>query len=169
MGGSIPCPGFHLRKGKAKMEITLRYIDRRELAGFRQYLLPATALAVEREDGDVLAIGAVSGQHSVGAAAVAPDGINGAVLTDLFVDEAVRGNKIGSELLAELMDILAEAGIETLSADYTLKGEELAAMDALLVSAGSSAPVLRSRTFMAHSRDYRDHRILGAAYTTTCP
>ena len=75
MGGSIPCPGFHLRKGKAKMEITLRYIDSRELA----------------------------------------------------------------------------------------------AMDALLVSAGFSAPALRSRTFMAHSRDYRDHRILGAAYTTTCP
>ncbi len=147
------------------MEISLRYIDRRELPGFRQYLLPATALAIEREDEDVLALGAVSGRHSVGAAAVAPDGLNGAVLTDLFVDGSVRRQGVGGALIAELADILAEAGIETLSADYTLKGEELQAMDALMRSAGFTAPALRSRTFMAHSRDYKDHRILGAAFT----
>lgn len=147
------------------MEITLRYIDRRELSGFRQYLLPTTAMAVERENGDVLAIGAVSGRHSVGAAAAVPDGANGAALTDLFVDEAVRGNGIGGALLKEIMDILAEVGVEMLSADYTLKGEELAAMDALMRSAGFTAPALRSRTFMALSKDYVDHGILGAAFT----
>ena len=147
------------------MEITLRYIDRQELPGFRQYLLPDTATAVEREDVDVLAIGAVLGRRSVGAAAAVPDGANGAELTDLFVDEAARGNGIGGVLLEEVMDILAEVGIETLSADYTLKGEELAAMDALLRSAGFTAPALRSRTFMAQSRDYADHGILGAAFT----
>ncbi len=147
------------------MEITLRYIDRRELPGFRQYLLPATVRAVEQDDEDVLAIGAVSGRHSVGAAAVASTGPNSAALTDLFVDEAVRGNGIGAALLAELMEGLAEVGIDTLSADYTLKGEELKAMDALLVSAGFTAPALRSRAFMAHARDYKDHGILGEGFT----
>ena len=147
------------------MEITLRYIDRRELPGFRQYLLPATARAVERESGDVLALGAVSGRHSVGAAAAAPDGPDSAALTDLFVDEAVRGSGVGTVLHTELMDLLAEAGIRWLFADYTLKGEELKAMDALMVSAGFTAPALRSRTFMAYSGDYRDHGILGEAFT----
>lgn len=147
------------------MEITLRYIDRRELPGFRQYLLPATARAVERESGGVLAVGAVAGRHSVGAAAVTPDGPGTAALTDLFVDEAVRGRGIGTALLTALMDLLAEIGVDTISADYTLKGEELKAMDAIMVSVGATAPTLRSRTFMAHSRDYRDHGILGEAFT----
>lgn len=139
------------------MELSIRTLTREELPGFRPYLLPAAAAALERGDGDVLGLGAVTGRHACGAAAARRDGGDSAILTDLFVDAAVRRQGVGTFLLKSLLRAL---GVREMTAGYALGGEDLAAMDALLVKCGFSRPVLRSRCFRAMSDDYREHPVL---------
>ena len=71
------------------LELQMRLLDRRELPGFAPYLLPRTRAALERGDMAVTAVGAVCGRSAYGAAAFRLDG-DRAVMTDLFVDAAVR-------------------------------------------------------------------------------
>lgn len=146
------------------MEWNIRLLDRKELAGFRPYLLPGTAAALERSAGDVIAVGAVSGRNSVGAAAVRIGGDGGAVLTDLFVDAAVRRQGVGTGLLAALLGVAAALGCETVVADYVLEGGELAAMDALLAGRGFTRPRLRARGFCAPTGQYRQAPIIRRAF-----
>lgn len=151
-------------KGWAFMELSFRLIDRGELAGFRQYLLPATAEAIERDDESVVALGAVSGAHSVAAAAIMLSESGDVSLTDLFVDETARRQGVGTYLLFNLLEDLEAIGVDTVTADYTLRGEELEAMDKLLKRLDFEDLRVRSRTFMAHSRDYKDHPLIGRAF-----
>ncbi len=147
------------------MEIQIRTLDRGELPGFRPYLLPAAAQAIEREDPDLVALGAVSGRHSLGAIAARLGESGDAALTDLFVDEAARRQGVGLCLVQALQAALTERGVARLTADYALGEEDLAAMDALLVKAGATTPWLRALSFQADSRDYRDHPLLGVCFT----
>ena len=141
----------------------MRLLDRRELPGFAPYLLPRTRAALERGDMAVTAVGAVCGRSAYGAAAFRLDG-DRAVMTDLFVDAAVRRRGTAGRLLTELTLRAAAAGAVRLDADYVLAGPECAAMDALLLGRGFTPPVRRSRVFRADSADYRDDRWLGRAF-----
>ena len=146
------------------MEWSIRVLDRRELPGFRPYLLPETARSLERQAGDLISIGLVLGCSAVGAAAARLDG-GAAELTDLFVDETVRRRGAGRLLLEVLMEQLAAAGIIHLSAGYVLRGEELAAMDRLMIRCGFSTPWRRSRVFRTHSEGFHQDARLGAAFS----
>ena len=147
------------------MEIHTRVLDRGELPGFRNYLLPAAAEAIGRGDPGLVALGAVSGRYALGAIAARLDAEGEAELTDLFVDEAVRRQGVGLYLVDALRAALAERGATRLTACYALEGEDLAAMDALLVKAGATRPQFRATSFQAHSRDYRDHPLLKVCFT----
>lgn len=85
-------------------------------------------------------------------------------LTDLFVDETARRQGVGTYLLFSLLEDMEAIGIDTVTADYTLRGEELDAMDKLLKRLNFEDFKVRSRTFMAQSRDYKDHPIIGRAF-----
>ena len=146
------------------MELSFRTVDHRELPGFRTYLLPETAEALERREEDRLAVGAVTGRSACAAAAVRLEGRE-AELTDLFVDASVRGRGVGRLLLEELLRQVEARGAERISADYVLRGGELAAMDRLLTGLGFSAPRRRSRTFLARSERFHDDPRLGAAFS----
>ena len=103
------------------MEVNIRVLDRRELPGFRPYLLPETAAALERQDPAVAALGAVTGRSSCGAVAVRqrPDGMMD--VTDLFVDAAVRRQGVGGQLLDALLQWVDTPGLGGLAADFVLR------------------------------------------------
>jgi len=146
------------------MPVRLRLLDRRELPGFRPYLLPDTVSRLEADSKELLALGAVEGRSALGAAAVwLEDGA--AELTDLFVDSQARGRGVAGVLLDGLLERLAERGIPFVSADYVLRGEELESMDALLESRGFAAPAVRSQTFSARSGQFKGDSLLGTALT----
>lgn len=147
------------------MDVTIRVLDRRELPGFRSYLLLETIAALERQDPDVLALGAVVGHSSCGAvsARLSRDGM--AELTGLFVDGAARRQGVGGRLLDDLKRRLEEIGVDGLSADYVLREEELAAMDGLLSSRGFYSEGTRSRVFAAHSGQFHDDKRLGPCFS----
>ena len=146
------------------MEWSIRTLDRGELPGFRSYLLPETARGLERRADGLLVLGAVTGRSACGAAAVRRSGTS-AELTDLFVDASVRRRGAGRALLEELIRRLEAEGATRLSADYVLRGEELAAMDHLLDTCGFSAPQRRSRVFQVPSERFHDDPRLGAAFS----
>lgn len=139
------------------MELHSRILTREELPGFRPYLLPATAAALEQGGGGLVAVGAVTGRHACGAACASLGDADDARLTDLFVDAAVRRQGVGTFLLRSLTERLA---VRELTANYALGREDLAAMDAFLVRCGFSRPRLRARCFRALSDDYRQHPVL---------
>lgn len=148
------------------MELNIRVIDRKQLPGFRPYLLPGTAAALEHSDKNVIAIGAVIGHSACGAVAVRLDGDDSVRLTDLFVDEAIRRRGVGTFLLAQILELLCGTeGLQEVTADYALRAEDLVAMDALLTKHGFSSPVTVARSFRAVSEDYREHSILGRSFT----
>ena len=147
-----------------KKEWSIRTLDREELPGFQPYLLPDTARSLERREKDVLALGLILGHNACAAAAARLSG-ESAELTDLFVDEIVRHRGMGGLLLERLMERLAAEGGSRLSASYVLRGEELAAMDRLMVSCGFSAPWRRSRVFRTHSEGFHQDPRLGAAFS----
>lgn len=147
------------------MELNIRLIDRVQLSGFRPYLLPQTAAAIERGDKNVIAIGAVTGRNSVGAAAVRIDGAGDLRLTDLFVDKTVRRRGVGSFLLESLIETLSSVGRMDIVARYALEPEEQASMDAILVGHGFTEPETAARNFRAMSEDYREHGIIGRAFS----
>lgn len=147
------------------MEWNIRMLNRKELAGFVTYLLPFTTAALERGDEKVIAIGAVSGRNAVGAAAIRINNDGEAVLTDLFVDAAVRRQGVGTGLLKELLNNLTALGFEMITADYALVGEDLAAMDALLVKCGFTEPRLRAHNFCAPKELYCQAPIISRAFT----
>lgn len=140
------------------MEVNIRALDRRELPGFRPYLLPETAAALERQDPAVTALGAVTGRSSCGAVAArqGPDGMM--EVTDLFVDAAARGQGVGGRLLDALMERVDADG---LTADFVLREEELPAMEGLLASRGFSLEGTRSRVFAVPSVSFHDDKRLG--------
>jgi len=146
------------------MTIQLRLLDRRELPGFRPYLLPDTISRLEADSGQLFALGAVMGRSALGAAAVwLEDGVS--ELTDLFVDSQARGRGVAGVLLDGLLEHLEEQGVVLVTADYVLRGEELDAMDALLKSRGFAVPAVRSLTFSTRSGLFKGDRFLGAALT----
>lgn len=147
------------------MDVAIHVLDRRELPGFRPYLLPETIAALERQDPDVLALGAVTGRSSCGAvsARLSRDGM--AELTDLFVDGAARRQGVGGRLLDDLQRRLEETSVDGLSADYVLREEELVAMDRLLSSRGFYSAGVRSRVFAAQSSRFHDDKRLGPCFS----
>lgn len=149
----------------ATASVNIRRLDREELPGFRTYLLPETVRALEEEKKELLALGVVTGRHACAACAARIVSSQTAELTDLFVDEAARRRGVGRILLNCLMEQLAREGISRLDADYVLRGEGLAAMDALFSQLGFSAPRLRSRVFLAPSARFHKTPWLRKAFS----
>ena len=143
------------------MDVQIRELNRASLRGFAPYLLPETQSAWN--DRDWVAVGAVTGTHSCGAAAACFRGQT-AVLTDLFVDAAIRRNGVAAQLLTALLDRLAAAGVRRVEADYVLREPELSAMDALLVGMDFSEPTRRSTVFQTDAAQFHGDRWLGRAF-----
>lgn len=141
--------------------VSIRVLNRTELPGFRPYLLPEAVEGIRRQDPAQISIGAVLGRNSVGAAALRLTE-EGARLLCLFVDETVRGQGIGGQLLQALLEALPEetAWVE---AGYVLGQPALSHMDALLNRAGFTPPETRSQVFVTHAFAYRGDRLLGRA------
>ena len=146
----------------SEQPVTVRILDRSECRPFQTYLLPATAQAfLQRREPGYLAVGAVAGRYSVGAAVLKTEG-GLAHITDLFVDQNARGQGVGTRLLQALLENLPE-GVRTVDAYYTLHAPELLHMDALLTRAGFSPAEVRARCYATRAHDYRGDRLLGRA------
>lgn len=130
---------------------------------FAGYVLPY----VRRElaaAGDVSAftvLGAMWNGLACGAAVAAWDDHDG-TLRSLFVDPKARSCGVAGRMLGLILEEGARLGKQTLYLDYILKGEELAAMDALVRSRGgqyeTGAPVCGMQ-----SDDFLDSPLLGPA------
>lgn len=146
------------------MEISIWTLNRENLPGFQPYLMPETALRLDRGDPGVLALGASAGRHSCGAvAAYLTDG--GTELTDFFVDSAVRRQGVGSRLLDALLARLDGMGRSQVEADYVLRGSDLLGMDVLLISRGFCMPWTRSKVYAVPAEKLLDDRLLGRAFS----
>ena len=129
---------------------------------FAGYVLPYVRKAVARqEDSPVTVLGAMWNGLACAAAVVQWDEADGTLLS-FFVDPKARGCGVGSHLLDLLLEEGKRLGKDDLYVDYILKGEELAAMDALVERRGGSWENGSPVCGMA-SRDYLDHPLLGPA------
>lgn len=113
-------------------------------APFVGYMLPHIPKMLAQRGEDCTALGAMWDGVACGAAVVEWDEIGG-VLRSLFIDPKARGNGIAGHLTDLLLEEGARRGKEVLYANYVLKGDELAAMDAIVARRGgyleNSAPV----------------------------
>lgn len=143
--------------------VSLRILNRREVAGFEPYLLPETRQRLRFDAADWVAFGAVTGRHSCGVIAAQMEG-SSARITDLFVDETVRRSKIGGQLLDKLLEELQSRSVTQIRADYALSDENLAAMDALFVSRGFVPPEITAVNYSTHTSFFRDSGIIARAF-----
>ena len=141
-------------------QISFRLLDGTAPGPFGQYLLPQARRALA-EGCPYTLLGAVWDDRACGAAAVSWLGGDGELLS-LFVDPAARRQGVAGHMLALLLEEGARRGQEHLTASYTLRGEELDAMDALFRRLGG-APEDVATTYMMDST--RFHRPpVGAAF-----
>ena len=115
-------------------------------APFAGYVLPFVRKSIAQADGDnaVTVLGAMWNGLACAAAAAVWGETRGEMLS-LFVDPKARGCGIAGKLVDLLLAEGARLGKTSLTCNYVLKDEELAAMDALTDSRGgtieSGAPV----------------------------
>lgn len=130
------------------MDFSFRIIDRRQLDGFRSYLSAATAAMIDSQCGDILAVGAVVGRNACGAAAARVRG-DSAEVTDIFVDEQIRGSGAGSFLMDILLDTLLEMGMRQISISYVMSRDECQKLGSILKRRGFSEAAERSVIYKA--------------------
>ena len=130
---------------------------------FAGYVLPYVRKLLARTDGpdERTVIGAMWNGLACGAAVAEWGGDSGELLS-FFVDPKARGCGVAGHLLDLVLAEGARLGKRMLYADYILKGEELAAMDALVTARGgdyeTGAPVCGLK-----SEDFLDSPLLGPA------
>lgn len=137
------------------MDFSFRIIDRYELNGFRSYLTAKSASLIEDCAKNILAVGAVTGRNACGAAAAVVSG-NSAEITDLFVDEQIRGKGAGSFLMDILLDTLLGMGIDRIGVNYVMSAEDAAKFGTILKRRGFSEPVERSRVYKAAAQAFSE-------------
>ena len=106
---------------------------------FAGYVLPYVRKKIART-GDAVSctvLGAIWNGLACAAAVVVWNGDFGE-LSSLFVDPKARGFGIAGHLVDLLLEEAANRGMKALRFDYILKGEELAAMDALVARRGGT-------------------------------
>ncbi len=130
---------------------------------FAGYVLPYVRKTLARTDEstDCTVLGAMWNGLACAAAVVVWDEVDGDLLS-FFVDPKARGCGVGGHLLDLLIEEGKRLGKEDLFVDYILKGDELAAMDALVTSRGgdwdTGAPVCGMS-----SDDFLDSPLIGPA------
>lgn len=131
-------------------------------APFADYILPYVRGDIARRaSADCLVLGAIWNGLACGAAVVEwADG--GGDVRSLFVDPKARGCGVAGHMLDLALEEAARRGVQTLFLDYVLRRDELAAMDALVLSKGGSwetgAPICGLQ-----SDDFLDSPLLGPA------
>ena len=117
-------------------------------APFDSYVLPAVREALARLDADAayMVAGAMWNGLACGVAAAVWDVSDGTgELLNLFIDPKARGCGVAGHLVDLIAEDGARRGVRTLACEYILKGDELAAMDALFRRRGcepeNGAPV----------------------------
>ncbi len=130
---------------------------------FAGYVLPYVRKSISQAEGEdaVTVLGAMWNGLACAAAVAVWDETDGELLS-LFVDPKARGCGVAGHLLDLLLEEGARLGKDSLSLEYVLKDEELAAMDALVEKRGGSiengAPVCGM-----NSDDFLDSPLLGPA------
>lgn len=143
-------------------DISLRTLDPVRPGPFTQYLLPPALRSARLHPEDHALVGAVLGRLACGAACVSFSGSH-ALLTSLFIDPAARRRGGARRLLLEVSQLAAARGIHQLEVSYTLKDEDLEAMDALLQSLGGK-PVLYGLTYTMDAAQFHHNPITAAAF-----
>lgn len=141
---------------------SLRPLTTEELPAFSQYLLPRAAQALAAGEENLHAFGLVTGRCSAGAVC-ASAGPDGAVLTSLFVDPALRRQGAGGALLDRAAESCRAAGARTLRASYTLSGGDLTAMDRLFARRGAAMDTESEETFRMDSAAFHDMPLIRGA------
>ena len=130
---------------------------------FAGYVLPYVRKSIAQTEGEnaVTVLGAMWNGLACAAAVAVWDETDGELLS-LFVDPKARGCGIAGRLVDLLLEEGARLGKDSLSLEYVLKDEELAAMDALVESRGGAvidgAPICGM-----NSDDFLDSPLLGPA------
>ncbi len=130
---------------------------------FAGYVLPYVRKSIAQTEGEnaVTVLGAMWNGLACAAAVAVWDETDGELLS-LFVDPKARGCGVAGRLVDLLLEEGARLGKDSLSLEYVLKDEELAAMDALVESRGGAvidgAPICGM-----NSDDFLDSPLLGPA------
>ena len=130
---------------------------------FAGYVLPYVRkrIAQAATDADVTVLGAMWNGLACAAAVAVWEEAEGELLS-FFVDPKARGCGVAGHMLDLLLTEGAKLRKAGLRADYTLKGEELAAMDALAASRGADMENKPPVCGMS-SDDFLDSPLLGPA------
>ena len=130
---------------------------------FAGYVLPYVRKSIAQTEGEnaITVLGAMWNGLACAAAVAVWDETDGELLS-LFVDPKARGCGVAGRLVDLLLEEGARLGKDSLSLEYVLKDEELAAMDALVESRGGAvidgAPICGM-----NSDDFLDSPLLGPA------
>lgn len=142
------------------MNFSLREITKELLPAFTPYLLPQAAEPVNEGSKDIIAIGAVTGNKTCGAAAgeISGDGLH---IVSLFVDTQARGFGIGTALLRELESM---AGRGKVFASWILPENDFLLTSAFFQGKGFSEISYGEEIFRLSSKDLQKAPSLRAAF-----
>ena len=144
-------------------KITYRILTDTDLPSFLPYLLSGPAGALRRRDAGWLAVGAAWDRLACAAAAVRLQGEE-AELASFFVDPQARGRGVGSGLMDRTMELVRERGVKRLRFRYLLTGDELAAMDRLVLRRGERAENDAPFVYCMELEPYREHPLIGPSF-----
>ncbi len=134
-----------------------------ELPSFGQYLLPQAVAAMQVDASSVMALGATTGRYAVGAGCVQLCAQQ-ATLLSLFIDPSARGQGAGGLLLDGFIDSCRAQGVIALHAEYSLSGDDLSSMDALLRRRGAQIHPLEDESFRMDSVHFHQAPLIRAAF-----
>ncbi|MDR3766875.1 MAG: GNAT family N-acetyltransferase [Butyricicoccus sp.] len=143
-------------------DFSLLPLDAGSLPAFSQYLLPRASQAMRDNPAEAVAFGLTTGRYAAGAACAEVRGAE-ATVTSLFVDPAARGHGGAGLLLDALIAPCRERGAQTLYAEYSLSGSDLAAMDALFRAKGAVVQSQEDESFRMDSALFHDAPLIRAA------
>ena len=146
-------------------DLNFYILDKTNAAPFAPYLLPGVRndLGAER---DIIAIGAATEEHTVGAVAAAVrDGV--LHLLCLYVDPAVRRQGVGTALLVALGEVLRamEAEVYEVCSYYMEEKEDTAVIAAFMESMELGELQLYNRLFSVNTAELHDNPTLSAAFS----
>ena len=149
-------------------DLRIMLLDKTNAAPFAPYLLPQVRYELGRGRKELLALGAVVGEHTVGAVAALP---RGGILhvVCVYVAPDMRRQGIGTALFAALGKTLREKGIEVNTAKiYYMKEEEDSEVIAAFIRRmgfGELNP--RSRLFSVDTAKLHDSPAVGGAFSAS--
>ena len=145
--------------------VNIMFLDKDNAAPFAPYLLPQVRYDLAAGE-DIIALGAVQDNHAVGAVAAKLDEKTIRIIS-LYVDPAVRRNRIGTKLMKEAIreTKTREKSVKRMQVAYMVDEEDGEVIAAFLRSMNFDEPQATSRLFSVNTARLHRLPVLGAAFS----